>query len=296
MRTGPPAATQALIDRARNPALPLGEQHDAFAELVQRSRHLVFQWALRLLGNADDAREAAQDAFVTAWLHLPQLRDPSAFTGWLKRIVRTQCHRRLRRRAAESPEPGAPVAVGTEPCRPDDKALLASVIAGLPEGEREVVLLTYYLGCTQQEVSRLMRLKPGTVGKRLHSARIRIRRRLPSSVRMDFVPLARSRAFIDDVRRGLFDEYTGEYRFVHHPDRVVSITRQGDCLVSEAAGQRHVLLSAGEASLITRHYDGEGRFRRNRRGRVTGFVYYEFGRRMGVARKLPHRSRAASPA
>ncbi len=287
------ASVEQLVEQALDPAIPLPDRHDAFAALVERSQHIVFKWALSLLRNADEARDAAQDTFLTAWLCLPRLRDASAFTGWLKRIVVTQCHRRLRRRGVESSEPATAVTNGTEAISPDDKSLLASAIAGLPEGERDVVVLSYYLGCTQQEVSRLMRLKPGTVGKRLHSARIRIRRRLPDSVRRDFVPLVRSRAFIQDVRRGLFDEYIGEYRFEHHPDRVVSITRQGDRLVSEAGGQRHVLLEAGDGALVTRNYDGEGRFRRNRRGRITGFVYYEFGRRMGVARKMPNRFRPA---
>jgi hypothetical protein len=56
--------------------------------------------------------------------------------------------------------------------------------------------------------------------------------------------------------------------------------------VSTAVDQRHVLVADGE-SLTTQHYDGEGRVRRNRRGEVTGFVYYEFGKRLGVARKIP---------
>lgn len=286
MSAWPHAAMEPLVERARNPALALREQHDAFAELVGRCQHIVFKWALSSLQNADDAREAAQDAFVTAWIRLPQLRDASAFIVWLKRIVRTQCHRRLRRRAAEFPEAGSALTIENHASLSDDKALLASAIAGLPEGERDVVVLSYYLGCTLKEVSRLMRLKPGTVGKRLHSARIRIRRRLPNSVRSHFLPAVRTRTFIQDVRRGLFDEYTGEYRFERHPERVVSITRQGDRLVSEAGGQRHVLLGAADGSLVTRNYDGEGRFRRDRRGRITGFVYYEFGRRMGIARKM----------
>jgi hypothetical protein len=85
---------------------------------------------------------------------------------------------------------------------------------------------------------------------------------------------------------GLLDQYTGQYRFDRRPDHLVSITREGDALVSESRGQRHVLVSVAEHSLVTIHYDGEGRFHRNRRGEVTHFVYYEFGKRLGIARKL----------
>ena len=105
-------------------------------------------------------------------------------------------------------------------------------------------------------------------------------------MRGDFIPLAPSRRFIDRVRLGLFDEYVGEYRFEERPDHVVSIVREGDALTSQAGGQRHVLLSLDGESLLTRHYDGEGRFQRDRAGKVTHFVYYEFGKRLGVARKV----------
>jgi hypothetical protein len=47
-----------------------------------------------------------------------------------------------------------------------------------------------------------------------------------------------------------------------------------------------LLLSLDGESLLTRHYDGEGRFQRDRDGNVTHFVYYEFGKRLGVARKV----------
>jgi hypothetical protein len=163
---------------------------------------------------------------------------------------------------------------------------MASAVSALPQDERHVTVLFYFLGYTLPEIARLLHLKPGTVGKRLHAARLRMRRNLPPSVRGDFIPLAPSRRFVDRVRLGLFDEYVGEYRFDDRPDHVVSIVREGDALTSQAGGQRHVLTSLGEQSLVTRHYDGEGRFQRDGRGKVTHFVYYEFGKRLGIARKV----------
>jgi hypothetical protein len=50
--------------------------------------------------------------------------------------------------------------------------------------------------------------------------------------------------------------------------------------------QRHVLASGAEHSLLTIHYDGEGCFRRNGQGEVTHFEYYEFGKHLGIARKV----------
>jgi RNA polymerase sigma factor (sigma-70 family) len=279
------ADTARLVETARDPAVPLQAQQLAFTRLVEQSQHLVFGLALTLLGDPDDAGDAVQEAYATAWLRLRQLRDPAAFPAWLKTIVATQCARQRRRRvrrpgAAEPPPP-----VEADSRRVDYQALVAAAVAALPEGERHVTVLFYFLGYSQPEIARVLRLKPGTVAKRLHCARLRIRRRLPPSVRGEFVRAAPSRTFAEKVRLGIYDEYVGEYRFARRPDLVVSIVREGDLLVGASGRQRHVLASLDEASLVTGHYDGEGRFGRNRRGEVTHFVYYEFGERLGVAWK-----------
>lgn len=285
MSVGPSPSTEQLVETARNRAVSLHEQQAAFAQLVAQSQHFVFRRALASLRDIEEARDAAQDAFITAWHCLPQLRDASAFVAWMQRIVTTQCHRRLRRRVREMTSVEAPETLDIDVRRAEDQALIASAIAALPSGERDVTVLFYFLGYKQGEIARMLGLKSGTVGKRLHSARLRIRRGLPASVRREFVRRAWSRTFVEKVRLGIFDEYVGEYRFERRPDLVVSITRRGDSLMSSDGRQRNLLAALSDESLITSHYDGEGRFRRNRQGKVTHFVYYEFGRRLGIARK-----------
>ena len=279
------ATIAQLVERARDPAASLHQQHAAFAQLVGQSQHIAFGLALASLRDVEEAKDAAQDAFATAWHRLRQLRDPAAFTPWLRAIVATACSRLRRKRALAAHDPVLPPSVEADDRHLDYQAVVASALERLPEGERHVTVLFYFLGFSLPQIAKLLRLKPGTVGKRLHSARLRIRRGLPPSVRTDFVRLAPSRQFVEQVSHGLLDEYVGEYRFDRRPDLVVSITRQGDTLVSEGGGQRHVLVSVGAQSLLTIHYDGEGRFKRNRRGEVTHFVYYEFGRRLGIAWK-----------
>lgn len=281
------AATLArLVEAARDPAASLDSRHAAFTRLVEESQHIVFALALASLRDVEDARDAAQDAFATAWHRLSQLRDPAAFPAWLRSIVLRECSRRRRRHrlAPESALP--PPTVDADTRRVDYESVIAEALEGLPDGERHVTVLFYFLGHSLQEIARRLRLKPGTVGKRLHSARLRIRRALPRSVRSDFVRLVPSQDFVERVRRGRLDEYVGEYRFERRPDHVVRIIREGDALIADSGDQRHVLVSGAKHSLVTRHYDGEGRFRRNRRGEVTHLVYYEFGRRLGVARKI----------
>ena len=284
--------TAQLVEIARDPQASLQEQHDAFTGLVHESQHAVFAVALARLRHVEDAKDASQNAFATAWRRLGQLRDARAFDAWLTTIVVRECARRRRQRRLLPEEAAASVAVeATMPDR-DYQDLLASALEDLPEGERHVTVLFYFFGYTQSQIARLLRVKAGTVAKRLHSARLRIRRRLPRSVRSDFVRHRPSAEFVARVRSGLLDDYIGEYRFDRRPDHVVRITREGGHLVSEAGGQRHVLAGVDEHSLVAMHYDGEGRFRRNRRGEVTGFVYYEFGKRLGVARRLRGSSRA----
>jgi len=280
------AATAALVERARDPAASLEERHDAFTRLVRQSQHIVFGIALASLRDVEDAREVAQDAFAGAWHRLHQLRDPSAFAPWLRAIATRTCSRRRRQRVLLPEVMAPPASIEADAPRMDYQAVVLSALEKLPEGERHVTVLFYFLGYTQPQIAKLLRLKPGTVGKRLHSARLRMRRGLPRSVRGDFVRVTPSVDFVQQVRRGLLDEYIGKYRFERRPDHIVSIVREGDALIGHSPGQSHLLVSGGERSLLTAHYDGEGRFRRNRRGEVTHFVYYEFGARMGVARRI----------
>ena len=275
-----------LVSSARDPTASLGERHAAFTQLVQQSQHIVFALALSSLRDVEDAKDVSQNAFATAWHRLRQLRDPEVFEAWLKSIVVRECARRRRQRSLAPEAVARAVAVESEVQPADYQDLVAAALEDLPKHERHVTVLFYFLGYSQPQIARLLRLKPGTVGKRLHTARLRMRRRLPQWVRGDFVRPLPSVEFGARVRRGLLDEYIGEYRFDQRPDDIVIIAREGDSLVSTAGGQRHVLISTGGHSLLTRHYDGEGRFRRDSRGRVTSFVYYEFGRRLGVARKL----------
>src|ERR1700730_322706 len=87
---------EALIDRARAPDVPLTVRQAAFGAIVERYQDAAYGYALAVLGDPHLALDAAQEAFLTAYCALGQLRSPEAFPGWLRRIVRTRC-RQLRR-------------------------------------------------------------------------------------------------------------------------------------------------------------------------------------------------------
>jgi RNA polymerase sigma-70 factor (ECF subfamily) len=270
-----------LVERARNEELPLDQQHAAFAELVRRFEESAARWAFELLDDPEEARDAAQDAFLTAWRKLRQVRDPAAFGAWLKRLVATQCNRRRRKQRSVDYNP-------TPPAEHDDT--LANAISRLSEPHYRVVMMFYFLGRKIDEIAVILGIPRGTVGKRLHAARIAIRRNLPPAVRL----LRPSAQFQQKVMEGLLDEYVGEYRFAERPDLKVKIEREGGLLISDGAGQRSVLVSMKQDALVTIAYDGEGRFERDRAGRIDRFVYYEFGARLGVAKKLSAEFASAS--
>src|SRR5262245_15257067 len=74
----------------------------AFGELVRRYQGMALAYAFSLLRDLPLAQDAAQEAFVAAYLTLVQLAEPAAFPGWLRAVVRTQCGRIARRRRLEA--------------------------------------------------------------------------------------------------------------------------------------------------------------------------------------------------
>ena len=230
-----------------------------------------------------------QEAFLIAWRVLPQLREPAAFGGWLKRLVRTQCAR-TRRRPGERPLRLDLAADGEDVAerlaRWDAERLIRWAVRRLPPVEREAVIRFYFLGEPLRTIAQALRISVGNVGKQIFSARLRLRRQLPRSITETFLRSKPTLAFTRRISAGVFDEFVGEYRFPERPDHLVRIRRERNSLVSYAGGQRNVLVSPRSDALRTAEFDGEGRFRRNHKGQISHFIYYEFGRRLGVARKL----------
>jgi RNA polymerase sigma-70 factor (ECF subfamily) len=282
-----------LVRRARDARASIREQHAAFAVLVERFEEMALTTALEVSDDLESARDACQEAFLLAWRKLPALREPAAFGAWLKRLVRTQCAR-ARRRGATAASKGHALpdsdlhARDTAEVvdRQDVQALVRRAVMELPPAERQAVTLFYFLGEPLRVVARVLGVTVGTAGKRVYEARLHLRRVLPRSVTASFLEGAPAAAFTERVRAGMFDELTGEYRFDERPDHRVIVRIEGDTLAAYAGGQRNVLGSRKEDWFAPAEYDGEARVRRDRRGQVSHFIYYEFGRRLGVARKV----------
>lgn len=287
-RRGPSVAE--LVRRARDPKAPPAAQSDAFDALVGRFQAVALAVALNACDEVDDARDACQSAFIVAWRSLPRLREPAAFGMWLKRLVRTQCARARRRGSSrwlhhdELVDDAGDLAEAVD--RRATATMVRLAVQQLPLDERQAVSLFYFVGESLRDVARTLDITVASAGKRIYSARLRLRRELPRRVTRRFLGRGPSVSFARDVQAGVFDDFVGEYRFPTRPDRPVFVRREGSLLVCYACGQRCVLASRHPSRLNPTEFDGEARFRRDTRGRVTQFVYHEFGRRLGVAHKV----------
>ena len=174
-----------LIDRATAMQAARAEKGEAFGEIVRRFQDMAFGCAYAVLGDFYLAEDAAQEAFLSAWRNLDQLREPKAFPGWLKRIVLTQCNRITRGRTLDvialdemEHEPDRRADVPTAAEQRDERARVLAAIHSLPQHERMVTALFYIGDCTANEIAGFLELPLTTVKKRLHSARHKLRERM----------------------------------------------------------------------------------------------------------------------
>jgi RNA polymerase sigma-70 factor (ECF subfamily) len=159
----------------------LSGDRGAFAVLVERHERRVYNLALRMTGKEEDARDAAQDAFLTALRKLSTFRGEAAFTTWLHRVTVNACYDLLRKRQRqpvlerggddELPRVEPPPA----PDHADDAALSIDVQRALlevPEDFRIVMILHDVQDLPQEEVAAILSIPVGTVKSRLHRGRI----------------------------------------------------------------------------------------------------------------------------
>lgn len=174
----PPAETELeLIARSRQ-----GDRH-AFGQLVRCHREGVINVVYRMCGDAHLAEDAAQEAFIRAWRHLPRYRPQSPFHNWLYRIATNVALDVLRREremvdiddlALADPEPG-PEARLAEKERSEQ---VGRAVLALPPASRTVLVLREYEGLSYREIAEVLDIPMGTVMSRLNYARNRLRETL----------------------------------------------------------------------------------------------------------------------
>jgi hypothetical protein len=187
----------------------LAGDKDAFAELVTRHRATAVALATRLLGSADLARDAAQEASIAAMTGLSRLRDPERFGPWFCGIALNVSRRWLRAEPAAALTAGLtaglPDQASTElsPAEQTELAELAlevrAAVAQLADGQRQAVLLFYLQGLTHREVAAELAISVGAVKARLHQARAALTPSLAPLIEEESVTTTSTPAWIDVV-------------------------------------------------------------------------------------------------
>ncbi|HEY1381392.1 MAG TPA: sigma-70 family RNA polymerase sigma factor [Gemmataceae bacterium] len=155
----------------------------AFGELVRRFQGAVFAAALTRLRDAGEAQELAQEVFVHAMRKLPQLRDPRCFAGWLRRITARMAINRLTRRGpvrgADAEFLDAVPAVTAGPLedlvRAEQRAAVQAGLRRLKPLDRQALEAFYLRGRSLKRIARELAVPVGTVKRRLHVARRRLK-------------------------------------------------------------------------------------------------------------------------
>jgi RNA polymerase sigma-70 factor (ECF subfamily) len=156
-----------------------GDRH-AFNELVCRHRSGVVNVVYRMCGDAELAEEAAQEAFLRAWQHLPSYNPLYAFRSWLYRIAVNAALDALRRERPGLDEPDE--LPHPNPIQPEAALesaqraeLVRQAVLALPPACRAVVVLREYEGLSYQEIGMALGIPVGTVMSRLSYGRGQLR-------------------------------------------------------------------------------------------------------------------------
>ena len=184
----------ALQERQWVEAARQGDQ-DAFEQLVRAYEKRVFALTLRMCGNAEDAAEAAQEAFLAVWQGLKFFRGEASFSTWLYRLASNACVDLLRRegrhRAAAGPslddeelrlETADPAPTPQEAAeRADLRRQIENGLRALPAEYRQVLILREMHQLSYEEIGQTLNLDPGTVKSRIRRGRKRLQKFLMES-------------------------------------------------------------------------------------------------------------------
>jgi RNA polymerase sigma-70 factor (ECF subfamily) len=162
-------------------------EREAFRVLVDRHQRVIYSLAFGMLGNAEEATDAAQETFVRAYASLHRYKPNGHFGAWLRRIAVNLCLNQKRRPPTVSLDD-----VEEESCADDDPARIVlakaqaqavrRAMGGLPPEYRAVVVLRYLDGLSYRDIAQSLGVSVPTVETRLHRAKKMLQERLRDEV------------------------------------------------------------------------------------------------------------------
>lgn len=156
-----------------------GDQQ-AFSYLVEKYQRPVYNLSFRMLGNAQDAEDAAQEAFLRAYKAMKRYDNNRAFSSWLLSITAHYCIDQIRKKkftvvsVEELSMPNLPdntPGVETKLSKKDEQLRIRELLEELSPIDRAAVIFYYWYDFSYQEISETLSLSISAVKSRLHRAR-----------------------------------------------------------------------------------------------------------------------------
>lgn len=177
VRSLPWSGVAALVERARD------GNREAYGELVEQFQRTVYAISLRRLGDPSEALELTQEVFLHVMGRLDQLREPERFAGWLRQVaVRMSINRATRLKAPSSLEDEILEGYAGGGSQPLDELIsrerasrLWEALGELKPLDREALQAFYIRGLSLVEIAEELEVPIGTIKRRLHTARKRLK-------------------------------------------------------------------------------------------------------------------------
>jgi RNA polymerase sigma-70 factor (ECF subfamily) len=172
--------------------IAVGNDSEAFGEIVKRWERKIFALCFGMLSREDDARDAAQETFISAYRNLANFRGEAKVSSWLHRIAVNQCLTKQRRAKVRSesylddeaesnqevfaaPNSGSP---SSNLEQNERLRLVRKAVSSLPDDLKQVILMKEFQELTFQEISETLDLPLSTVKSRLYTALKQLRMKL----------------------------------------------------------------------------------------------------------------------
>ncbi len=156
----------------------------AFNTIVWRWQPAIYRFALRFLGDSEDARDVTQKIFIKVYKSLRSLHDPERFSAWIYRIAVNMCkderkrHRKheflpienIDKNASRAHAPSAPDrnSPAERMHREDLQRLLNDALARLPEAQRTVIIMKEFQELKFREIAEILGISENTVKSRMY--------------------------------------------------------------------------------------------------------------------------------
>lgn len=175
----------------------------AFQEIVELYRDRVYNLTFRMMGNAEDAEDVAQEVFISVFKNIDSFRGDAKFSTWLYRVAANHCKNRIKYLARRHDRQkdqfdetidrdqasGALMGPSSSP-RPDARLetleleqVMRAAIQSLDENQRLLVVLRDIEELSYEEICAITELPQGTVKSRLHRARVELRKKMTKYVK-----------------------------------------------------------------------------------------------------------------